>query len=94
VLVRRRYSRAGVDQKEHKVGFPDGSLGLTAHASRKRLRRSVLESGSVDQPKLLVADLGVGLAPGWSCTSASRFPTSLLKSVDFPTFGRPAMTTV
>ena len=33
------------------------------------------------------------VTPGWSSTSASRFPTSRLNSVDLPTLGRPMMTT-
>src|SRR6056297_3231861 len=34
------------------------------------------------------------VTPGWSATSASRVRVSALKSVDLPTLGRPAITTI
>ena len=34
------------------------------------------------------------VTPGWLSTKASRLPTRRLKSVDFPTFGRPTSATV
>ena len=62
-LVQRRHPGAGVDHEEDDVGFPDGQLGLLAHAVLEAAIGHVLVAGGVENAEGEVRDAALGLAP-------------------------------
>ena len=91
---RPRPPRAGSDPRGGSLrgpsaARPPGSLPLRTDRSRRCRRR-----GSAGRPGATPSSSSTSrVTPGRSCTSERRRRTIRLKSADFPTFGRPAMTT-
>ena len=75
----------------------DGCFGLGPHAAGQAFRSGLLQSGGIDHGEVDIAESALPsrrlsrVTPGLLSTSASRRPTNLLKRVDLPTLGRPAM---
>ena len=61
--VRRQQAGAGVDQKQHNVGFGDGVFGLRPHTAEKRAFVCLLQPCRIDDAEGEIAEPRVALAP-------------------------------
>ncbi len=95
--VRRHQARARIDHKQHHIGLFDCQQRLLRHPGFHALFRTINTTG-IDTDEFAAFDFGptvltVTSQPGKSATSASRVRVRRLKSVDFPTLGRPTSAT-
>ena len=65
---------ARVDQEQGRVGIAYRSFGLLPHASRKRVRVLVLESGGVDDPEIEAQEASPRPRGGRASLRAGRRP--------------------
>ena len=98
-LVARDQPFAAVDQQHQQIGAGDRALPLLDDQLVQRILARAVQPAGIEQLERRCRATTTGRAsasrvvPAIGATIARRVPVIRLKSVDFPTFGRPTSTT-